>query len=194
MEFPTREILVDGNYPSGKPSRGNLLVVFDPSTGHFLWVCDIYWANPELLREPGRLPPHELRLTKSMQFNTKALYVYEDHIVAFTMDGGPLGIYVRESAETAKDLDAAENEALRRVNRELAAFENDRMHGWRKVELSKHFGHDFLSPKDPGLIVGLPRLFDVAHNDNWEIVLEGNWKARVTMNAKYEVVKVERVE
>ena len=195
MDFPTREILVEGSYPSGRPNRGNLLIVFDPSTGHFLWVYDIYWAPQELLREPGRLPLHELRLTKSMQFDNKALYIYKDQIVAFTVGGGPLGIYIRESAETAKDLNDAENRSVRKATAELAAFEEDRMHGWRKVELSKHFGQDFLSQKNgPSGIVGLPRLFDVARDDNWEIVLKGNWKAKITVNDKYDVVKVERVE
>jgi hypothetical protein len=35
MLFSTREVLVDGTYPSGRPVRGNLYVLFDGSTGHF---------------------------------------------------------------------------------------------------------------------------------------------------------------
>jgi hypothetical protein len=37
--------------------------------------------------------------------------------------------------------------------------------------------------------VGLPRLFDVAHDDNWEIVLEGNWVLGILMHSECRVAR-----
>jgi hypothetical protein len=64
------------------------------------------------------------------------------------------------------------------------------------VSLSKELGTYFTVPRDSAEPIGKwPRLVDVSRRDGiWEVILEGLWREKITLNTRYEVTKFERVQ
>ncbi len=194
MLIPAREILVEGTYPDGKPLLGNLLIRFDPSTGYFLLDCSIYIAPFEYRGIEGRLPPHKLSMIDGRQKYPGSTVVYADKDSLTAFDAVVNRILIREATQKANSLDDAENKAFRQALNQLGILEHDGAYGFQRVSLWEKLGRDFFAPKDSVLIGGFSFLDVVRKDGGWDILLKGQWKEQLTLDDKYEVVKLAPVK
>lgn len=175
------DLLVDFKYPNGKEGRGDLLVLFDKSSGHFVW----HYGSPYMdMTRPKR------RLAELFAHDSIA-YVESDRIVIWkVMEGG--GLRIDESSRRAENLYDAEAKALREVTGQLENIERGR--GAKEYkELFLQLTHDFLSPKNSATW-GPLKLLGVSRQDGrWQVIIEGQWKVKAILNDKYELIDTERI-
>jgi hypothetical protein len=114
-------------------------------------------------------------------------------MVLFLFGEPPPRLFVRESTRHANSLDDAETKAIREIADQPAQS------GGREVELPlpKDFFYR-MDPLDPGVTATSnpdpTKLTGVSQKDgNWEVLLENHWKAKVTLNDKYEITGWEKV-
>ena len=179
VQLAAREIQVDVLVPGKKISRGGaLLVVFDPSSGYFLGRF-------------GWIPGYSNRLDLLAGFMlSSTIYLDSDRIVSFTEGDG--AVYIRESSKRAASLDDAEHKALQDATGHLADYAAYATSG-SVVSLGYYLGRRFFSgPTDvrrvPVKLTNIER-----HGDEWQITVVGRWKARITLNDKYEVINTGQI-
>jgi hypothetical protein len=177
ISLAAREMLLDVSFPSGGAGRGDILILFDSSSGYYAWKFARLLASERTAM-----------LAEDFRSHSKA-YVASDRLVVFTAYA-PM-IFVRESAQRAPDLEAAEASALREATNILADIEAGRPRDL-KISLSK-LGPEFFAPAlsaGPGLIT----LAGVSREDGkWELTVEGQWREKVTLNDRYEVTGMARM-
>jgi hypothetical protein len=109
----------------------------------------------------------------------------------------PPRLFVRESFSHADSLDEAETKALREATDELDYDAEKRgtlgSKQWTTVSLLK-LTMDFFLPKysagpSKAKLIGVSR-----REGNREILIEGQWKEKVVLNDKYEIVAMERID
>jgi len=177
-----RDILVEVRYPSGKEARGDLLVFFDKSRGHFLWHYTSLYR--------GMMKP-ERRLAEWFTHDSIA-YVEDDRIVIWRMLG-VTRLSIDESSKRAASLDDAEAKALREATAQLEKIEKGS--GWIDYkEVSLNLTTDFAVPKNSP-IAGPVKLFSVSKQDGkWEVMIQGQWTVKAILNHKYELMDVQRIQ
>jgi hypothetical protein len=121
--------------------------------------------------------------------------VAADRLVYFLF-GSP-DLVVQESRAKANNLDAAEAKALAEAGRQglavLAYKRSDRVF----IDLKKLLPHGvnqnfFAPPAQP--INGPLKLLDVTHKgDTWELILQGQWQEKITLDDKYQVISTARI-
>jgi hypothetical protein len=185
-----REMLVDAWNRPGKSNKGDIFVLFDANSGVFYWRC---WVLPDnRAQAPG--------IAKQLASKDERIYIADDKIVSISVRDQDLAFW--ESQRHAISLDDAETKALKEVGDHLPEIESDGLgiHGTAalvKLPLSVSFdyGED---PKHPGTAArSIPfptAIVSVTHHDGkWELILENRWKAKVTLNDKYELQGWEKV-
>jgi hypothetical protein len=175
-----REMLLDVTYPSGRAAKGDILVLFDKATGLFLW--QYHALNP---RE-SQTPQLAARLT-----DTSRVYVGNDRLVVFTCRATPL--YVLESSERADSLDDAEAKSLQAAREQLKEIEGNGHGRAKPYEVSLPLPRDFFAPPFSAA-PGKATITEVSRKDGkWELLLVGQWKAKVILDDKYQPISWERV-
>ncbi len=188
--FPAREVVLQGRNSDGRPAEANLFVVFDPGTGLFRWSCS--------LSSPSGTPRLFI-LEGAKRDGGTYDFAEKDRIVGFGVGPAPPEIHIREFTVRATSLDDAENKSVQELVSQMDAMLTIRAYGWRIVPLLKALGgpvaaHDFLAPTYSAQI-GHIKIVDISRNvGKWEIVLEGQWKANLILNDRYEIVKLERAQ
>jgi hypothetical protein len=179
--FPMRETLVEGKRADGSSARGRLIVIFDPSTRLFVWD---YLA----------LPPEVGRLTLAKEIESGGLLVYagRERLVIFMTQA--LEIDIWEAREKADSADDAEGRALKRAGEQLEAPGYNPLFGRLRISLQKDLGNAFiLKALEPTFTPA--KFVDISHKDGtWEIILEDQWKERITLNDKFELLGHKREE
>jgi hypothetical protein len=87
----------------------------------------------------------------------------------------------------------AETRALQEVASQLERIERNPLgFGWKSVPIGKELGPLFLNtPRSP--LPGPLRLVDVRPNSNgWDVILKGQWTAKVTLNDDFTLRAVSR--
>jgi hypothetical protein len=183
VRLPMREILVDGKRADGKSARGRLIVAFDPSTQLFVWAY-------------GALPPDVGRLTLTKEIESGELLVYagRERLVMFMAQFAPVQIDIWEAREKADSADDAERRALRRAGEQLEAPGYNPFFGRIMTSLHEALGNAFVQ-KGFEANAAPAKFVDISHKDgNWEIVLEDQWKERITLNEKFGLIGHKREE
>jgi hypothetical protein len=131
----------------------------------------------------------EPRIARDLATNSQ-IYVAADRLAVFS--GGTQVMFVRDSLERASSLDDAQTKAFREAEAELGSMETSppRRH-FKEVPLPLPL--DFFAPKYSAA-PAKSRLIGVLRQDGkWTIIVEGQWKVRITLDDKYEVISTERV-
>lgn len=193
MLVPAREILVEGRYPDGKATAGNLLILFDPSSGYFVWSCQTSWVSPEP-RGGGRPAGlHKLHLIEEAKHDRMAIYADKDRLTGFSLMAYPRDVYIRQLTQKASNIYDAENRGLREATDLLSSLEHNYWYGWNTVSLHEALGREFFARKDSVLIGGASFLEVGYRMQNWVITLQAQWRARIVISDKYELTKIDRV-
>jgi hypothetical protein len=172
-----REVSLEGQYPDGRPVKSGLLILFDPVSHYFAWEQALGWERPSGFRK-GLL----------------AASAAGDRMTVFRVLPGSEMIYVQESTEKAHTLDDAEAKAIEAARRRLGTPQSRQWYGWREVSLIKWLERNFFIPRYSAAPSFPIEILSVASRDGkWEVVLKAQWKERITMNDKYEVLTTTRV-
>lgn len=175
-----REMLVDVTFPNGRACRCALLILFDQPTGRYLWEFGQVMANEQTSRMTGGIGGRAL------------IYVAPDRMVGF---GYALpSLVIHESLGKASGIDEAEAKTSTEILGRLPAIQahstDDRVIiPIRKIVPNEFFFRTPLSP------MSIPiKVTDASRKANtWELILQGSWQEKVTLNDKYQVTGTARI-
>ena len=173
ISISAREMLLDTAY-GGKPRKGALLILFDPSSGRYLW-------------EFGPVGQNEKASTHTVDYGTIALaHVASDRLVIFAF-ARPF-LLVHESLGKASGIDDAETRVLAELSGQLPAKFTGRHDDRVLINLGKLVGHEFLMACAMCQGPGPSKILDIIHKGNtWEITLKGQWQEKIILDNKYQV-------
>ncbi len=176
----SREMLVDISYVDGRPRKGAFVVFFDAYSGRYLW-------------EFGPVNQREARSYMTAGYGTLGfVHIAADRLVLFAF-ARPF-LVVHESFGKANSLDDAEAKALAEATGRLPAKLRGQKDDRVVIELSKWLPREFFLACDVCSGPGPSLVLNTTHKGNtWELILQGQWKQRVTLNNKYEVTGTARI-
>jgi hypothetical protein len=171
---------------AGGSETGELVVVYDPDHGHYLWhvttVLDDRVSNPA-------------DFVRGLKAGYVAVYAGPSGLVEMLY---LRPIYITEHRETANSLDAAESAAIEELQKDVGATKRGFDRAGTKVV-------GFLGP-DP-----MDALFDCAEpmsaycppiakfvsvgreGENWRVLMRGTWDQELILNEKFLLVKTRRL-
>ena len=177
---------VDVHYRDDKVERGDLFVIYDPQTGHYIWL---YGA----LRPDG--VPSDL--LSDLESGKWAIYVEEDKIVEFVVQAD---LDIQERGGRAASLDAAGAATLVEMERWVAT-KKDRIYNESiQVPLYRAIGGGFACPEfgsnefTPTCRFHAEKISSVTREgDNWRLVIENRWAQEVALDSKFALVRTKRI-
>jgi hypothetical protein len=171
VRLQTSEALVDLHLADGTPSKGDLLVLFDPETQRFLWREGTH--SPDM--------PFELQLRNGIASSPWHALVSSPGRLLWMQANG-LSLDIQYSSEKAKDLDDAFTKALSELNSgwvryyQKAEYPNRKTVEFAGLELRRFIEND---DAPNGLML---RIENVQFTDKgYAVTLLGAWKAQVTV-------------
>lgn len=179
-----RKLLLDVALPKWPSGKGLLFVLFDSSSGYFLWSL-------------GRVPKTQQTAgTLDGSWTRSRFYIAADRLVYFFF--GQSDLLIMESRAKANNLNDAEGRALSEAARRdpvtLGSYKSpDRV--WINIGklLPRDGWRNFCAPPDQP-ICGPMKLVDVIHKGNtWEVIVEGQWQQKFTLDDKYQVTATARI-
>ena len=175
-----REMLTDVSYTDGRPRRGALLILFDPSSGRYIW-------------EFGPVPVTDKTANHTSGYGTIALaHVANDRLVHFAF--GYPNLVAHESLTKANGIDDAELKALAEATGRLPAKLTGQADDRVMTNLGKLLPHGFFTPGS-SQIPGPVRIVDITHHGNtWELILQGQWQEKITLDDQYRVTATSRLK
>jgi hypothetical protein len=174
-----REMMVDITYPSGKSGKGDLVILFDSTSGYFF-------------ARLGRLAGTDRALVLANDLRSSSrVYESSDGLILFTVRT-PL-LFISDSQQKASSIDDAQTKALKQATDELGDLEAERFKGTTIVLRDiPGLGGDFLAPKFSA-VYGPVKPISVSQSAAiWEITIQGQWKAVVRLDSKYRVIDASR--
>ena len=182
VQIQTQELLLDLVYSSGMTGRGDLVVMFEQTTGQYLWHF------VELRR--GEFPTQSLA---DGYLKESKIFVASDRMVMFHAQTG--SILIRESVTRAGSLRAAVAAASQELDMALGEIEKGSSGSYFKkyVPVSlRLLGNDFLNPHRRAVLDSIKILDVMRLEENWQLTLQVESGANVALNSKYELLRVER--
>lgn len=186
VSLPVARLQLDVQYPVRKKERGDLVVVYEPQSGHFLWRYEpINQANDSFLN--------------ALNAGMLAVYVAPDDLVEFLMSGA---LYAKAHRERADNLWAAEGASITEIEHGLADFEKRGFHtDSKEIPLFSAIGMAFACPPpgEPGGLNsncgwGAKRIVSVSREaDNWRLVLRNRWDQEVILDRDFNFVSTRRL-
>lgn len=175
----TRYLLADKKLPNGKTHTYGMLVIADNSTGRFQWIL----AEPPL-DVPEGLIHHAFEIGAMVAHTSPA------GVVVFSLNAGRLDIL--DATADARDIDEAETKALRAAAQAPAGELGGMSPRWRTVVLGG-LERDFWSQPFHANFGPLKILMVSRQDDTISIVIEGQWKERITLDSNYQLLRMEKV-
>jgi len=175
-----REMLVDVTWPNGRTGRAAFLILFDPPSGLYLW-------------EFGAVPLTDQMTTMTPGIGRASLYLAADRLIKFGF-AYHWGLIVHESLNKANSIDDAQTKASSEVLGRLPAIQalnpNDRV----IISVRKQLPEEFFRRTPRSVKAGPFELVHVSQKDgNWEVIVEGSWQEKITLNSKYQIVGMARI-
>ena len=179
-----RSIAIEATMPNGITKRGEVFVIFDPVAGFFQWFLATGVSNLETT--DGYLP-----VFASGEWAT---FAEKDALTIFQFAAMPPFVAAIQSHSRASSAIDAEAKALGEATKALSDQEGrSRPKEWHRVPLLS-LGKEFvIAPGRP--VPGPMTILAVMKQDgNWEITLQGQWKEKILLNDKFELVSLTRVD
>jgi hypothetical protein len=193
-KIEARAVYLDTFGRKGQPIKRNLFVVFDPATGYFLFAYAGLGNVQEAIESDSRLIQSDTARTTVHS----AAYISERGILLVAPGKPSLGI--TQSNERATSLDDAEHRAVRTLGENV--LDAARAVEWpttKQVPLLNREGVALLPPHfysslisvvaGPITVVGIAQTAE-----GWDITLQGQYRARVTISPSFEALKAERID
>jgi hypothetical protein len=187
VELQLRDLSVAVTYPRYGAARGDLNVVFDPSSRYYLW----YFAEEDSRSPPS--PEAERSLFFQLTHHNLVAYLLPDRMVTFEL--WIPRIRVKESRNKADNLEDAVERSVDEVRQRLPGSGGGRVPGLEDGKLVQlpDLGFDFYGP--PIRPIDLPTtMVGVSYADGrWRIVLENQWRQEVILDDKYSFASTRRL-
>jgi hypothetical protein len=184
---------LDVQYPHGRKERGDMLVVYDPQNGRYLWRY-----------QPGEARFPDASFLHAFEAGDEAVYATPSALWDFRMNAE---LNIKEETERAGGLDDAERLSIEEIKRGLPTCEGMGFHAdATRVALYKLLysatGMDFacapVAPpmlSDSGCGWQVKSIVSVGREgENWRLVLRNRWDQEVILDSKFGLVSTKRLE
>jgi|ERR1039458_6529068 hypothetical protein len=184
ITLPVVRLQLDIRYPAGKQERGNLIVVYDPQTGHY------FWRYSEVHRNTTA------SFLDALESGVEAAYAGPDALVDFYVPGS---LYSLAHPERAENMSAAREASIGAIQRGLPAFEKSGYHTDAAEEnVAKAIGTSEFSCApypESGQNCGFKAtIVSISHEgDKWRLVLRSRWDQEVTLDSKFKLISTRRL-
>jgi hypothetical protein len=176
-----REMIMDITFPSGRKDKGDMLVVFDQASGLYLWMFQL-------------IPPDSPASgTIASSFDSRFVpFATTEKLAVFWIQ--PPEIVVIDSEKKAASLGDAEKKSLAEALELVGDFENRSF--WRRLPRASFGSLDssFFAPQFSSAWLPIALLSVERSEAGWEVLVEGQWRARLSLNRKYELIGTARVK
>jgi hypothetical protein len=198
VSLPAARLKVDIDYPHGKKDRRELTVVYDPTTGYYLW--NVTNSNPNRPDDVG------VRLT-IMKAQGTVEFVDATGLVQFDFGDG---LFVKTWRGRAASLDAAVSAATNEIRQDLATFEGVGFHrdykfvpifgpmrgfdakippGYRPIPREfRCEAFNAFCPSDNNRIVSVSK-----QGNNWRLVLRNRFDVEVILDQNFDLVSAQQL-
>ena len=169
----------------GTPYQDELVVLFDPASGKYLWDHDIVMREDE-----GSAKNFASRITT---FNS-ALYADKDGIAWFAFAGWNL--MVRHSSGEARSLEDAYDQALHGLQAHWLDHLERKGEFVKRSEVWKLVPEDFARGPVPDIKWPLPApaIENVTRSGSeWVLNIRGRWLAKLMVDKNFEATSFERI-
>ena len=188
MTVPVVRVQLDVRYPVHKHERGDLIVVYDPASGHYLW------------RYTGvKGPNDDTSFLHDLEAEKLAVYVGSEESVEFHVGSS---LWVKAHRERAESLGAAERASIDGIEHGLGSYEDRGFSTDSKaIPLFRAIGMAFAcveSPRDPGFSAlcgwGAKIVLVRKDGDKWLLVLRNRWDQEVVLDKDFNLISTRRLE
>ncbi len=173
---------LDIRHADGKNSKGDLTVIYDAQTGHYLWRFI-----------PASHPGDKTNFLDALNFGG-AVYSGPDGISDFAF-GSTVGIF--DSRESAGSLAAAQRSAIDEILRRLPALEkNGYDPGIKAVPLYRQIDNGFAcDPLEPRANCGFTGHFISVDRigENWRLVVRNRWDQEIILDNGLNLISTRRL-
>jgi hypothetical protein len=183
--LPVVRVQLEIHTSAGKTERGNLVVVYDPDSGHYLWHNTI--AN-----HPGDTSS----FYADLESGAEGVFAGSPGLVSVYMPGPDL--FIHEHNEHAENLDAAERASIGDIERQ-ALVNNLYGSDMKDVPVYKAMGREFAcsserGQEDPRCMFEAKSIVSVSREgENWRIVVHNRWDQEIILDSKFNLVSTKRL-
>jgi hypothetical protein len=171
----------------GKDKLGDMVVVYDPQTRHYLWLF-----------RPVESSDLAESFISALLAGDFAIYSGADGIAEFDNLGA---LFVQEHTESADSLDAAQSASIDALKRGLPVLErNGYDQGLKQVVFLRPnaLDNEFYCPdrgdRNPYCKPNLAKFISIARvREGWRVVMRGSWDQEVILDPKFNVVSLRRL-
>jgi len=183
--LPAVRSWLDIRFANGKTQRGDLVVLYDPETKHYLWLF-----APENPGKLGFLP--------DLQLGAMGVYSSPAGMVMFCM---PTDLSVREFTKSASSLDEAEQLSIAEIESRLPTFEgNGFATDGTDLSVIQQIGREFACPPfgdaDFRPVCGFhaERFASIQREEGlWRLVVETRLRQEIVLDSKFQFVSTRRL-
>lgn len=194
-KIQARDLYLKSSGEQGQPIRRHLFVIFDPASGYFVFGYYGLGGLEKAIEANKRPIPSDA--DRASPSNAGA-YISKRGITVVAPGQPTLGI--RQSGLKASSLDDAERQAIQAITENI--LQASRSLEWPPStnvwlmgsDWTPLLDHDFYFPEmsvrpGPVKVVGIAET-----SEGWEITLQGQYEARVTLSPTFQPLKAERVD
>ena len=166
----------------GRSAGGELMVLRDPGTGHFMWTF-VQSSQPN---ESKGL------LLREYQAPTHAIWVASEGLIDFSLAGQ---LHLTKYAQRSGSLDIAERLSLEELKRALLTVEKDRFRRNAVQLLIKEFDRDFSCPPLSAICLDYKSTIESVSKDgdNWRLVLRNRYDVELMFDSKFNWVSTKQL-
>jgi len=185
VRVQSRHSMLAVHLPDGTPRKCELVVLFDPASGQYLW-------NDTIAAEQQEAFPVEFASLLSGSSGNSALYVSADRITWFTFVA--MELQVRQSSAQAQTLDAAYDAALASLRDHWVDYFNSKTLAIHTVQVWKLVDRAFFDDPDKPFPV-YPAIEAVTHSGGqWLLTIRARWKAELALDELFKPKDIKRIE
>jgi hypothetical protein len=181
ITLPAVHLQLDVNYPHGKKERGDLTVVYDSQTGHYLWRYAALRSTADTNS-----------FISDIKSNREAVYVDTNGLADFVF---PQALFVKVYTLRADSLDAGEAASVNEIQLGLAGFEGGYHWDYQAIDVRKAITQDFRCvPMHANCQDHLNMIVSVGkQGSNWRLVLRNRWDQEVILDSNFNFVSTQRL-
>jgi hypothetical protein len=183
VEIQASSVIVDARMPSGRRDRGELVVLFDTASGFFQWLFATSVADN----------PAESAYQAGFARGQMTAYVDQDGLSVFGTSTAPPHLAVRQSRTRAQNVNDAEAQSLQDASGRLADYERGDHADWSMISLLP-LGMEFVTPSQRPVRTPIKILQVVKQDGNWEVIIQSQWKEKIILNDKFELIGMTRMD
>jgi hypothetical protein len=175
------------HHVNGKDERGNLVTVYDPQTGHYLWR----YSEANHLGDTGSF-------WDELDQGREAVYAGDNALVDFYMPGA---LFAKTYFAQAPNLAAAERASMHEMELGLPASEKNGYHNdWKEIPVARAMAIEWACPPygDPAFSqrcqFGAKSITSVSKTGvNWRLVVRNRWDQEVILDSQFNLVSTQRL-